>query len=78
MHTARSRLTWATVAHEFFDLTRADVMALAAPMGHAAGGFIWFQPGVCAAATQVILPGRDGARWALRVDEEGRLSTERV
>lgn len=59
MHTARSRLTWATVAHEFFDLTPADVMALAAPMGHAAGGFIWFQPGVCAAATQVILPGWD-------------------
>ena len=34
-------------------------MAVAAPMGHAAGGFIWFQPGVCAAATQVILPGWD-------------------
>ena len=57
MHTARSRLTWATIAHEFFDLTPKEVMALAAPMGHAAGGFIWFQPGVCAAATQVILPG---------------------
>eukprot|EP01045_Picozoa_sp_COSAG04_P025016 COSAG04_NODE_3214_length_3040_cov_1.340020_2_plen_343_part_00 len=26
----------------------------------------------------LILPSRDGARWALRVDEEGRLSTERV
>ena len=57
MHTARSRLTWATIAHEFFDLTPDEVMALAAPMGHAAGGFIWFQPGVCAAATQIILPG---------------------
>ncbi|MGB0630888.1 MAG: class I adenylate-forming enzyme family protein [Alphaproteobacteria bacterium] len=57
MHTARSRLTWATIAHEFFALTADEVMAVAAPMGHAAGGFIWFQPGVCAAATQVILPG---------------------
>jgi len=59
MHSARSRLTWATIALEFFDLGPDEVMALAAPMGHAAGGFIWFQPGVCAAATQVILPHWD-------------------
>ena len=57
MHTAPSRLTWVTIAHEFFDLTPAEIMAVAAPMGHAAGGFIWLQPGVCAAATQVVLPG---------------------
>ncbi|GEM_PF-5972420 len=57
MHTAPSRLTWVTIAHEFFDLTPAKIMAVAAPMGHAAGGFIWLQPGVCAAATQVVLPG---------------------
>jgi len=55
MHTARSRLTWATIAQEFFNLTPQEVMANAAPLGHAAGGFIWFQPGVCAGATQVIL-----------------------
>ena len=59
LHTARSRLTWATIAHDFFGLTPNDVMANAAPMGHAAGGFIWFQPGVCAAATQVLMPHWD-------------------
>lgn len=63
LHTARSRLTWATIAQEFFSLDPDETMALAAPMGHAAGGFIWFQPGVCAAATQVILPRWDVASF---------------
>ena len=75
MHSARSRLTWATIAHEFFDMTPAEVMALAAPMGHAAGGFIWFQPGVCAAATQVILPGWDVPAFISAAETHGVTAT---
>ena len=75
MHTARSRLTWATIAQEFFDLTPAEIMAVAAPIGHAAGGFIWFQPGVCAAATQVILPGWDVTAFIDAVETHGITAT---
>lgn len=56
LHTSRSRLKWAEIAAGWFGLGPGEVMAVAAPMSHAAGGFIWFQPGVCAAATQVLLP----------------------
>ena len=59
LHTARSRLKWAEIAVDWFGLGSSEVMAVAAPMSHAAGGFIWFQPGVCVAATQVLLPKWD-------------------
>ena len=58
LHSAKSRLKWASIACDFFDLNPEEIMANAAPMGHAAGGFIWFQPGVYAKATQVLIP-----RW---------------
>ncbi len=75
LHTARSRLTWATVAQEFFGLVPDEVMGLAAPMGHAAGGFIWFQPGVCAAATEVILPHWNVEEFMAAAETHGITST---
>ena len=75
MHTARSRLAWATIAQEFFSLTPQEVMANAAPMGHAAGGFIWFQPGVCAGATQVLLRHWSTKDFVQAVERETVTST---
>jgi acyl-CoA synthetase (AMP-forming)/AMP-acid ligase II len=75
LHTARSRLTWATIAQEFFRLDHNEIMGLAAPMGHAAGGFIWFQPGVCAAATEVILPHWNVEEFMAAAEAHGITST---
>ena len=51
-----------------FALTRDDVLAMASPMYHAAGLFTWYQAGVAAGASAVLLPGWDPADFIATVE----------
>ena len=53
--THRARTLWCDMAIEWFSLDAADMLAVASPMYHAAGMFIWVQPGILAGATSVLL-----------------------
>jgi acyl-CoA synthetase (AMP-forming)/AMP-acid ligase II len=70
-HAARSY--WARVAVHDFGLGETDINMMAAPLYHAAGGFIWFQPTVAAGGTSVLMthwnvaaPGRPAGSWCRR------------
>jgi fatty-acyl-CoA synthase len=58
VHTHAARAHWAKVAIHDFELDRDEVAMVAAPLYHAAGGFIWFLPTVAAGGTAVLMP-----RW---------------
>lgn len=51
----RARAGQARIIAEAFELQSDDVVAVATPMFHVAGQFVWFQPAVAACATCVLL-----------------------
>lgn len=67
----RARTVWCEMAIDWFSLDETDVLAVASPMYHAAGMFIWVQPGILAGATSV-LPGHwDVPRFIAEVERTG-------
>jgi fatty-acyl-CoA synthase len=68
-HAARSY--WARVAVHDFGLGETDVNMMAAPLYHAAGGFIWFQPTVAAGGTSVLMTHWNGAEYIAEVERTG-------
>jgi len=52
--THRGRSHWGRVAINDFGLDENEVSIVAAPLYHAAGGFIWFQPTIMAGGTTVV------------------------
>jgi acyl-CoA synthetase (AMP-forming)/AMP-acid ligase II len=68
-HEARSY--WARVAVHDFGLGEDDVNMMAAPLYHAAGGFIWFQPTVAAGGTSVLLGHWNVAEYIAEIERTG-------
>lgn len=69
--THRARTTWCETAIDWFSLGPDDTLAVASPMYHAAGMFIWVQPGILAGATAVLLGHWDVADFIAAVEREG-------
>ena len=59
LHSHGARTHWCRVAINDFELDADEVGVVAAPMYHAAGGFIWFQPLIARGGTAVIQHGWD-------------------
>jgi len=68
-HAARSY--WARVAVHDFGLGETDINMMAAPLYHAAGGFIWFQPTVAAGGTSVLMTHWNVAEYTAEVERTG-------
>ena len=69
--THRARTRWCEIAIEWFSLDETDVLAVASPMYHAAGMFIWVQPGILAGAT-CMLPGHwDVPKFIAEIERTG-------
>ncbi len=68
-HEARSY--WATVAVHDFGLGPDDVNMMAAPLYHAAGGFVWFQPTVAAGGAAVLMEHWSAAAFVDEVERGG-------
>jgi acyl-CoA synthetase (AMP-forming)/AMP-acid ligase II len=68
-HEARSY--WSRVAVHDFGLGADDVNMMAAPLYHAAGGFIWFQPTVAAGGTSVLMTHWGVAEFIAEVERTG-------
>ncbi len=68
-HAARSY--WTRVAVHDFGLGADDVNMMAAPLYHAAGGFIWFQPTVAAGGTSVLMAHWNAAQFIAEVERTG-------
>ncbi len=69
--THRARSYWARVAVHDFGLDETDVNMMAAPLYHAAGGFIWFQPTVAAGGTSVMMAHWNAAEFIAEVERTG-------
>ena len=69
-HAARSY--WARVAVHDFGLNETDINMMAAPLYHAAGGFIWFQPTVAAGGTSVLMTHWNVAEYIAEVERRRR------
>ena len=69
--THRARSHWARVAVNDFGLDETDVNMIAAPLYHAAGGFIWFQPTVMAGGASVFLAHWSAADFIAAVEAHG-------
>lgn len=54
LHSHAARTHWCRVAINDFGLDADEIAVVAAPMYHAAGGFIWFQPTIAAGGTAVL------------------------
>lgn len=59
VHSHAARAWWCKVACHDFNLTEQEIGLVAAPLFHAAGGFIWFLPMMSTGATAVLVPGWD-------------------
>ena len=68
-HAARS--CWARVAVHDFGLGENDVNMMAAPLYHAAGGFVWFQPTVAAGGASVLMAHWSVAEFVAEVERNG-------
>jgi acyl-CoA synthetase (AMP-forming)/AMP-acid ligase II len=56
VHSHAARVHWGKIAIHDFKLDADEVAMAAAPLYHAAGGFIWFLPTVMAGGTSVLMP----------------------
>jgi acyl-CoA synthetase (AMP-forming)/AMP-acid ligase II len=68
VHTHAARVHWAKVAIHDFRLDRDEVAIVAAPLYHAAGGFIWFLPTLMAGGTCVLMPHWSAAEFVTEVE----------
>ncbi len=68
-HAARSY--WSRVAVHDFGLDENDVNMMAAPLYHAAGGFVWFQPTVSAGGASVLMTHWNVAAYIVEVERNG-------
>ena len=68
-HAARSY--WARVAVHDFGMDENDINIMAAPLYHAAGGFIWFQPTVAAGGTSVLMKHWKVSEFIAEVERTG-------
>lgn len=69
--THRARTVWCETAIEWFSLGPDDTLAVASPMYHAAGMFIWVQPGILAGVTCALLGHWDVAEFVADVERLG-------
>lgn len=69
--THRARTVWCETAIDWFSLGPDDTLAVASPMYHAAGMFIWVQPGILAGATAVLLGHWDVADFIAEIERAG-------
>lgn len=67
----RGRILSARFAQRDFLLSARDILAVASPLYHAAGLFIWFQPGIMVGATSVLMPAWDAGRFIELVERHG-------
>ena len=68
-HVARSY--WAKVAVHDFGLDENDINIMAAPLYHAAGGFVWFQPTVAAGGASVLMKHWKVSEFIAEVERTG-------
>jgi acyl-CoA synthetase (AMP-forming)/AMP-acid ligase II len=66
-----ARILSAGYARRDFRLSARDVLAVASPLYHAAGLYIWFQPGVMVGATSVLMPAWNAGRFIELVERRG-------
>jgi acyl-CoA synthetase (AMP-forming)/AMP-acid ligase II len=67
LHSHAARVHWGKVAIHDFKLDRDEIAMVAAPLYHAAGGFIWFQPTLMAGGTCVLMSHWNVAEFVAEV-----------
>jgi acyl-CoA synthetase (AMP-forming)/AMP-acid ligase II len=67
----RGRSHWGRIAIDEFHLDENEISMVAAPLYHAAGGFIWFQPTIMAGGTTVLQGHWDVPEFIAGVERNG-------